>query len=419
MLRKIKKFLKEKLKEIPFQEERGIEPLTLGIIAVAALGIGLLAALSVPGATHIANAVLGALMTVVNSIGQGFLDFAANFFYLAVYVGGQVNVSEIEAAAQGAYEMVQSVAYMIIALGFVICGIATALRIAEYEAKRILIPLILVAALISASKPLFYDIWGVTNEITNKFLAAAPMTMNPKISNIAVWYGLVGKNTIEFLVKGGACIFMNFFTGSVYFIYGLIFLMRWAAIPILITFSPFALACIPIGFLRPVWEKWLNQFTGWCLFGMLGAMAVYMANVFMQGDPGGIGAAIEGGDPILAPFRYILPLGCLLVGLLLSGGGSLVGASAISSGIAAAGAGIASVAAGGMAKIAGAATGGAAGGAAGAGAGAGAVALGIAATIGKGILKGGEAALKVTPDVIKNAGSVMKAATEKVSGIGG
>ena len=465
---KIKKFFKRKFQRIPFQEERGVAILgvALGwwiIMAVSALigASGVAAIGGIPGFDEMFSGVFLGVANVVNMIAAGFLEFCAAFFRVAVDIGGTIDPRELAGTSsfQNVSQIFEDLGYMIVALGFVICGIATALRIQEYEAKKTLVPLILAAVLISVSYGLFFEIWAVSNEITGLFIHPGgtgdynPISINPVRAGANAWHGLVGLDTMTSIMKGGACIFMNFFTGSVYLLYALIFLIRWAAIPILIIVSPLALACIPIGFLKHIWNKWLNQFTGWCLFGIIGGLCIYMSNVFMANPPQSVLDALSL-DPVLAPFKYIMPLGALLFGLFFAGAGSLVGASAISSGIAAAGAGVMGVAAGGMAKIAGGvgAVGGAAkrrgappravpGGAPGAGAqptipgptgtppaAPGAVPGGgvvTPTTPGAGLKAGGIEAIKqigevgtsVAKDVIGNVGGAIKGAIEKATDV--
>ena len=414
MLNKIKKFFKKRLRKIPFNQEKGVAPILLlvipALVGLIATGISTGALAGMGGLTQFGNIMFGAFMGIIRLIVGGFLAFSSQFLEIIMRsdVIKIVNDLSTDKNIQGAWGFIRNFANMFIALGFVIVGIGTALRIQEYEAKKLLVPLILVALLVNFTYWLWFDIFEVSNNIMNSFLDKSELTFNPAKRIGKIWQGIVGMDSIDFIIKGSTIITMELLWATTYFTYALLLLLRLAAIPILIIFSPIAFVCLVFKFSQNVWEKWLNQFIGWCLFGIFAAIAIYVSNILMTPaligkmeeilvGPKGIAGSDKGMKLLLEPFVYILPLGALLFGLLLGGAGALAGATAISGGIMATGTAVMAAGAGGIQKMVGAA-----GGAIGAAAGKGAGAAGKAGA-GAGTAPGG--ALAGMPGGISGAGA--------------
>ena len=391
---KIKKFFKKKFKKIPFKEERGAIVFTLAVAAVALIG-SLLTAGALAGArglNWIVNPIFAAFMGIIRAVVGGFLAFSSQFLETVMnedFVKIVKNISG-DANVKKAWGMIRDFANMFIALGFVICGIGTALRIQEYEAKKTLVPLILVALLVNFTYFLLFNIFDISNSIMNFFLGESKITFGPAMRVGKIWQGMAGMKTMDFMMKGAMIITMELLWATTYFTYALLFLLRYVAIPILIIFSPIAFVSLVFKFSQPIWEKWLNQFIGWCLVGIFAGMAIYLSNILMTSEmiwkmesALKLATATPAQRLLLEPFVYILPLGALLFGLFLSGASALVGVSAISGGMMAMGTTVMAAGVGGMQKISGAlgakapgGAGAAGGGAPGAGAGAGGAAAG-------------------------------------------
>jgi hypothetical protein len=342
------KFLKQNFKDISFKNEKGVAPLVLVglVILVTGIFISALTVKGLMGKSTVANWVFSAIIGVVNAISHAFLIAGANIFFTTVYgAPGSgpkaqekiyqplVEVKDLMAISslKDAWGMMRDVANMFIAIGFVICGIGTALRIQDYEAKKMLMPLVLVALLINFTYYPLFEIFNISNQIMGFFLENSPTTVNPITQAANFTAANIGQNTPELIIRGCVAIFFNLLWGFIYFSYGLLYLMRWAFVPMLIVFSPIAFVFMLFKFTSQVWERWLSQFVSWCLFGIIGGMAIYLSNVFMEGTYGNLGrvlrdAAQQSGFPQIA---YLFPMGALLIGLFLSGAGSLVGASAI------------------------------------------------------------------------------------------
>lgn len=173
---------------------------------------------------------------------------------------------------------VRDLANMLVVLGFVIIGIATALRIREYEAKKALWPLIIVAILINFSSllcGLFIDASRIVmNGFTQSGQSAAPLqnifAQVAKTANGATCEA-ANKNDLWAFVSA------DIMFAIVYLIIGLSFLflagtllVRYVALGILFMLSPIAFVfyAFPFPKAKDFWTKWWNSFLKWIFIGV-------------------------------------------------------------------------------------------------------------------------------------------------------
>ena len=190
------------------------------------------------------------------------------------------------------WSTVRDFANMLIVLGFVIVGIATTLRIQEYQAKKLLLPLIMIALLINFSN-IFCGILIDTSNIAVKSLAG----INPNGSQgMAIVETLVaadnaaaieaGKDGDANAYLGSILWFCAFYlaTAITFFVLSFIFIERYAILALLFILSPLAFTFWIFPASKKLWTEWWNHFLKWTFVGIQAMFFVWVATQ-MLGDP--------------------------------------------------------------------------------------------------------------------------------------
>lgn len=244
----------------------------------------------------------------------------------------------------------RDLANMMIVLGFVIIGIATILRIKEYEAGNLLFKLIVVAILVNFSPLIcgmfidfsnilmkFFlgtgDVGGITgimgglNDQVN-YVLNIPLDDPSKIIGVAAGY--IFGNTMAFLIFG---------------LLAFLFLARYVMLWMLVIFSPIAFVCYVFKFARKYFEDWWSEFIKWCLVGIPASFTIYLANSMMAANPLNVPLSVGGNQTYWAGqlASFLLPGLILLVGFFItlkfSGAGAAIAiGAAMATGTAALGA---------------------------------------------------------------------------------
>ena len=290
------------------------------------------------------------------------------------YVGGTVLNWPITNASAGtggaaaafaeAWVTTRDLANMLIALGFVIVGIATSLRIRAYEAKQFLGKLIIVALLVNFSGLLCGVVIDGTNLATNGFIkndtggSGAPDynigttffkgvqgTEENQLCGFARqqpngdWQGYVGASLMYlpiYLLVALSLLFL-----------AIILTARYAVLGILFVLSPLAFAfwAFPFPKASGVAQKWWDSFLKWATMGIGITFFLNIANGMLK--------AVPSSGALSNLFGYFLAVIMVLVtGIIISIKSSGALSSALQ-GIAMGGLGMAMGAVGGMAKMGG------------------------------------------------------------------
>ena len=228
--------------------------------------------------------------------------------------------------------------FFIIAL--VIIGLATALRIKEYQVQKTLPILIIIAILINFTPVICGLIVDASNIIMNFFLeeltglrimvtvfstqGSLLVEMFSHPFDIRYASAALGK-TIGLIAFGGIATF-------VFLLYSVLFIMRYIMIWVLVIVSPIAF----FSRIFPAtkrgeyafksilsWDEWWKQFIEWSLIGItagfflyLGEQLMVMAPDFIPGVyPEGVGGMLA--TPIIDFMNNLLPYGVVLAFLLL------------------------------------------------------------------------------------------------------
>ncbi len=224
---------------------------------------------------------------------------ARELFNFSIQIFEGITSSEIlqksitqDATVRMGWGITRDFANMFIVLGFVVVGIATILRIREYEAQKLLLPLILVALLINFSPLICGIIIDATNIMMSYFLsgtnvggvATSSNVITTPLSNIINNPKTV--ETLNSLYKQelwseylSASLSYAIFSGiaaMIMFIYGILLLFRYVALMCLVILSPLAFVCYVFSATKPIFNKWWQQFSQWAIIGVPTAFFIYL-----------------------------------------------------------------------------------------------------------------------------------------------
>jgi hypothetical protein len=237
------------------------------------------------------------------------------------------------------WPIVRDLGNMMIVLGFVVIGIATALRIREYEAKQLLVKLIIAALLINFSLLICGMFIDATNIIMRFFFDTAGPGggwITPLL-DITDLIGNIGANSP--LVFGSVLVGMMFFYFIEFFVdllYALLIICRMVAISMLVILSPLAFVCYVFPATKKIWSMWWDNFFQWCIIVLPAGLFYYIGEkmISMQNNntvattaqiiKGGLASYIKTNmDLILIPGLF------LIVGFFVSLKFAPMGAGAI------------------------------------------------------------------------------------------
>lgn len=269
----------------------------------AAISAGKLIAVTL--ISSITSGVVGSLTSTLTTL--GFLciilyilyAFASNIFLFGIGLLENVISGWIKFSYTGfdnpviyvGWPIVRDIANIGIVLGLIIIGLATALRIKDYEAQKILPKLIIVAILINFSLVFCGIIIDASNIIMNHFLGgildseSGIVVLASAISS----YGDTNYN-LDAMVKENnlkitgwiSMYFIYFFytilTGMAILAFAVVLLMRYFVLWLLVILSPIAFICWIFPGSRKIWEQWLNQFAAWAFIGVTFSFFLYLAN---------------------------------------------------------------------------------------------------------------------------------------------
>lgn len=171
----------------------------------------------------------------------------------------------------------------------VIIGIATALRLEGYQAKKALPTLIFIILLINFTPVIAGLIVDGSNIVMNFFIEGldpgayfdAHLSAQRSILPASIWEALNPFTNIEQLLGSLAIIIMDLLIFFILQVFAILFLVRYVAIWILVILSPIAFASYVIPATRSFWKLWWNQFFQWCIFGVIAGFFLYLGTQFL------------------------------------------------------------------------------------------------------------------------------------------
>lgn len=202
-----------------------------------------------------------------------------NFITLPYTQGGIVEIG---------WPLVRDFANMAIVIFLVVIGLATALRIGDYQAKKTLPVLIIVALLVNFSPVICGVVIDAANIVMNFFLEGIKEIdhmyahfhrLGQEILNSLEEGGLVGFFTLLFsglFIRPIVISIFNIGAAILLFLFSFIFVLRYVALWTLVILSPLAFVCYILPATKRIWNMWLTQFIQWSIIGIPMAFFLYL-----------------------------------------------------------------------------------------------------------------------------------------------
>ncbi len=175
-------------------------------------------------------------------------------------------------------------------IGFVvvliIIGLATALRIKEYQWQKTLPRLIIIILLINFTPVIAGVVVDTSNIIMNYFLKGAVSwdTIDQWSDN---WTELKSFKSLvtsfEFLGNAIVLAVFSFTAAAILFVYSALFVMRYVVIWILVILSPLAFFAYILPTTRQYFTMWWKQFIQWCFIGVIAGFFLYLSHQILSG----------------------------------------------------------------------------------------------------------------------------------------
>lgn len=228
-------------------------------------------------------------------------------------------------------DITQPFANMVLVLVLVFIAVATILRLAGYETKKLLPTFIIIALLVNFSPVICGLIVDASNIMMNSLLknigggAQLSAGLNA-ILKIIDWqkfdYLTSGQETLLGLPL---LIIVNCALFLILLLYAFVFAFRYLAIWILVILSPAAFICYILPGTRKFWTAWWNQLVEWSIIGITMSFYLYLADQFAVKNP--INVPMAGLVGLVLP--YLLPVALLYVGFIAGLATGAAGASVV------------------------------------------------------------------------------------------
>ncbi len=272
--------------------------------------------------SNLANSIIQAIANlVILGIGAllgmayGVLQWVISPDFLQMTMTGPDNL-----LVYNAWAWVRDLANIFLVLGLIVIALGIILGIKEYEAKRTLPVLIVIALLINFTPVICGWVIDFSNFLM-KHLLTGGFNNNfvQAISNGLQNQG-GAKDPIKAIIDSLAFIIFGIVAVVIIVLYCLLFLLRYIFLWVLIIFSPIAFVSRVFGPNRYIkmffpgflyWDSWWASFIQWCAIGVFGAFFIFLANKSMVDWV----VKTSPGPSILANlYVYIFPILILLIG---------------------------------------------------------------------------------------------------------
>jgi len=255
------------------------------------------------------------------------------------------------------WPIVRDFTNMLFVIALVVIGLSTALRIKEYQFQKALPRLIIIAILINFTPVICGLIIDAANIFMNFFLEevtglkAMVDFLKPYYTALLELFShrLVDiRYSTDLLAKTIAMIAFELVAAFIFFMYAILFIMRYIMIWVLVIVSPLAFfSRIFPGSQKYIfksilgWEEWWKQFIEWSLIGIIGAFFLYLSEQLLILAPHMISAVppdLWGGSSVgttvtiefinnLLPYGVVLAF--LIIGFFTATSTSAMGAGAV------------------------------------------------------------------------------------------
>jgi len=282
------------------------------------------------------KSIIGAAGVIMVTICASLAKGAGELLYWIIKFSSSTCFTNCPAndATNLGWAQVRNLANMFVVLGFIIIGIATALRIREYEAKQLLVKLIIVALLVNFSLLICGIFIDVSNITTKHFLSQSGglyksgflSVIKEQTDAITTAYQDTNVDPYDILGIVVGNVFYDIFAAVIFFLYFFLFFARTVALRILVILSPLAFVCYVFPFTKKYFQMWWSNFFQWCIIGIGGAFFIWIADTYAHS--GGLAPAAAG-QPTKNLSLYLFPGFFMLLGFLFSLQTSAMGAGFI------------------------------------------------------------------------------------------
>jgi len=231
------------------------------------------------------------------------------------------------------WSSVRDLSNMLIVLGFVIVGIATTLRLREYEAKKLLLPLVVVALLLNFSGlfcGIAIDASNITmNTLLQKGGGSSMSTwiessvLNSANQRFGVQNDPIYSDPVLYFEICAMYALIWIFVAITFFYLAFIFVARYAILTFLYVLSPLAFVCkvFPIPAAQKIWSSWWENFIKWSFIGIEGAFFLWLSASLLL-------SKINESSALQVPDLLVIIL-FLFIGIKFTTKTSAMGASAV------------------------------------------------------------------------------------------
>jgi hypothetical protein len=287
-----------------------------GVTGCVVGGLGGYFAGKAGGDNDFTKEIIYAISTLMVSIVISISNLVATLFNQLIsgqLISSSYTKSDNIAVSTG-WPLSRDIGNMVIVLGFIFVGIATSLRLRDYEAKKLLLPLIIVAIFINFSLLICGIFIDGSNIMLNNFLNTNDISYDSPSSGstyymMAFSFSLNGQakelrelsednttSVAQFAGAAGAIIFLDIvYTVIIIYVF-LLLLFRYYALWILTILSPLAFVCYIFPFSRKYFSTWMEQFLKWCFVGTLMALFIFISDKILESQIKGVD--LTGGKPL-------------------------------------------------------------------------------------------------------------------------
>ena len=252
--------------------------------------------------------VLARLAILTVKLAGIFLNWVLSHNFISLSYTNPAN-NEIIKTGLG---VTQGFVNMLLVLILVYIAIATILRLAGYETKKLLITFIIVALLVNFAPVICGIIVDASNIVMNFFIQdikadAFGKNMASQVNNLLSgfeWASLEIDTALprafQMMIMAGFLFVLSFILN----LFAILFILRHLVIWLLVILSPLAFACYILPMTRKYFDKWWEQFINWSFIGVSCGFFLYLGLLLVTKIPASIPAPQTGETPI---FNNILP----------------------------------------------------------------------------------------------------------------
>lgn len=212
---------------------------------------------------------------------------------------------------------------MLLVLVLVYIAIATILRLAGYETKKLLVTFIAIALLVNFAPVICGLIVDASNIVMNFFVQDLSADtfgelMGRKVSDLSSGFGKESDwdKIWQIVIQLAVMVPFLFVSTLILLLFTLIFILRYIVIWLLVILSPLAFVCYILPVTKKYFEMWWKQFLAWSFIGATAGFFLYLGLLmvmYIKNDPGTIPAPATGAgglfDSILPYFVSVVFLG--------------------------------------------------------------------------------------------------------------